>query len=138
VAPLVRRHGDALQVSCRLQATDAAGAAEDRDVLLRYWYGFGAAHLRAEADLLLAAWDRHGGTDHPLGAAIRAERSRLSAAIASVAADRRPEPAPLAAVGRDLAAHVHRLDRELYGIVEQLASPDELAELQVRLDALDG
>lgn len=122
-------HSEALALARRLQRADAVSAVQDRRVLLLYWYGSGATHLRQEQQLLLDAWERHGGADHPLNASIRAEHSRLGAAIAAVAREPRPAPEQLRRVGRDLAAHMRRQELELSGVVERRVPAEELVTL---------
>ena len=122
-------HAEALAVARRLQRSESATAADDRRALLLFWYGTGATRLRAEDDVLLAAWGRHGGADHPLSAAIRAEHVRLSDEVARIAAHGQIPPVRLRHVGDALAAHVLRQDRELRGIVEHTVPADELVDV---------
>ena len=112
-------HTEALAVARRLQRSEPGTAADDRRALLLFWYGSGATRLRAEADMLLAAWGRHGGEDHPLAAAIRAEHARISYEAAAIAADGSIPAGRLRHFGEALAAHVLRQDRELLGVAEQ-------------------
>ena len=67
-------HAEALALARRLQRSEPGTAADDRRALLLFWYGSGATRLRAEEDVLIAAWTRHGGADHPL--------ARLGAVVA--------------------------------------------------------
>ena len=134
--PLVREHAEALSLAHRLIRSDAASAPGDRRALLRYWYGSGAAHLRVEEHVLLAAWARHGGEHHPLAAAIRAEHAQLSAGVAAIARDGHASPERLRATGHALAAHIHRQERELFGAVEHVVPPRELAEVGAVLESL--
>ena len=101
-----RDHAEALAVARRLQRSEPATAADDRRALLLFWYGSGATRLRAEEDVLLAAWARHGGADHPLSAEIRAERARLSEEAAAIAADDRIPAERLRRVGDASAARL--------------------------------
>ena len=131
-------HAEALAVARRLQRSEPATAADDRRALLLFWYGSGATRLRAEEDLLVAAWARHGGADHPLSAAIRAERARISDAIAAIAADGHTPPERLRRIGDALASHVLRQDRELRGVVEHTVPADELVEVTKALRTVAG
>jgi hypothetical protein len=128
-------HREALEVARRLQLADDASAAEARRALLLYWYGTGAGHLRTEEHLLLAAWERHGGLDHPLNGAIRAEHTRLRHAVRAVAHDETSSAATLGRLGHDLEAHVHREERELLPIILHVVPRSELADV---LDSLAG
>ena len=127
-------HVEALDLAHRLERSDAGSASGDRRALLLYWYGAGASHLRAEEQVLLAAWERHGGADHPLNASIRSERARLGEQVAALAADPHPSPDRLRRLGRALAQHVRRQERELTGVVEHALPAGELAAVDETLD----
>ena len=126
-------HAEALAVARRLQRSRPASAADDRRALLLFWYGSGATRLRAEDDVLLGAWRRHGGEDHPLSAAIRGEAARLHREIAAIAADASPSAGRLRRAGEALGAHVLRQERELRGVVERTVPAGELAEVDSAL-----
>ena len=129
-------HAEALALSRRLRCSDAGTAADDRRALLLFWYGSGASRLKAEEEVLLAAWRRHGGDDHPLSAAMRAEHARLADEIAAIAADAHTSAARLRHAGDALGAHVFRQDRELRGVVEHAVRADELVEVAASLRSL--
>jgi len=129
-------HAEALALARRLQRCDCATARDDRRALLLFWYGSGATRLRAEMRVLLDAWRRHGGEDHPLSAAIRAEQARIAREVAAVAADADPSAARLRRIGDVLASHVLRQDRELCGVVEHTVPADELMEVAASLRGL--
>lgn len=129
-------HAEALALARRLQRSDARTAADDRRALLLFWYGSGATRLKAEEDALIAAWRRHGGDDHPLSAAIRAERAWLADEIAAIAADSGTSATRLRTTGRKLRAHVSRQDRELRAVVEHLVPDGELGSIAASLGRL--
>jgi hypothetical protein len=129
-------HAEALGLARRLQCSDARTAADDRRALLLFWYGSGASRLKAEEDVLLAAWRRHGGDDHPLSAAVRAEHARLADEIAAIAADAHTSAARLRHAGDALGAHVFRQDRELCRVVEHAVPPGELDAVAASLRGL--
>jgi hypothetical protein len=129
-------HAEALGLARRLRCSDAGTAADDRRALLLFWYGSGASRLNGEQEVLLAAWRRHGGDDHPLSAAMRAEHSRLGDEIAAIAADAHTSAARLRHAGDALGSHVFRQDRELRGVVEHAVSADELVEIAASLRGL--
>lgn len=129
-------HAEVSGLARRLARADAQSAPDDRRALLLYWYGTGATHLSSEEHVLLGAWERHGGADHPLNASIRAEHARLGAAVAAIAADPRPGAHRLRMIGRDLSAHVRRQDHELAPIVERHLPPVELAGVAAELEAV--
>jgi hypothetical protein len=134
---LVHEHREALAIARRLERADARTAADDRRALLLFWYGTGAARLRAEERLLLSAWERHGGADHPVNASIRPEHARLAAAIARIAGDARTPPEALRRAGRGLAALVRRQDHELVPIVECSLHEAEIADVLEGLEGLE-
>ena len=115
-------HAEALRLARRLRCSDAGTAADDRRALLLFWYGSGASRLKAEEEVLLAAWRRHGGDDHPLSARI--------------AADAHTSAARLRHAGDALGAHVFRQDRELRGVVEHAVGAEELVEIAASLRGL--
>ena len=131
-------HTEMFALAQRLERTDDAHARDDRRALLLFWYGTGATRLRAEEDVLLAAWERHGGRDHPLNAAIRAEHARLARAVAGVAADPYPPAAALRRVGAALAALVRVQDQELACVVERALPSKELAHVDQALRRAHG
>ena len=133
-----RDHGEMFALARRLERTDAAHARDDRRALLLFWYGTGASRLRADEDALLAAWERHGGRDHPLNAASRARHARLARAVADVAAESRPSAAALRRVGAALAALVRIQDQELVAVVERALPPRELARVGEALGRAHG
>ena len=120
-------HAEALALARRLRCSDADTAADDRRALLLFWYGSGASRLKTEEEVLLAAWRRHGGADHPLSAAMRAEQGRLADEVAAIAADSHAAAARLRHAGDLLGAHVSRQDRELCRVVERAVPAEELA-----------
>jgi hypothetical protein len=129
-------HAEAVALARRLQCSASASAADDRRALLLFWYGSGATRLHAEENVLLAAWRRHGGDDHPLSAAIRAEHARLANEVAAIAAEADVPAARLRRVGEALVAHVLRQDRELHAVVEHTVPARELAEVGAALRSL--
>ena len=110
-------HAETHELARRLQQATPATAADLRRELLLYWYGFGGSHLLEEDEALLDIWERHGGADHPLNAAIRAEHTRLSREVGAIAADVRPAPEALRRFGTALAAYVRCQERELTSAV---------------------
>jgi streptomycin 6-kinase len=120
-------HGEMFALARRLERTDAGHVRDDRRALLLFWFGSGAARLHAEEDALLTAWERHGGRDHPLNAAIRAEHDRLSRAVADVAVEPRPSPDSIRRVGAALTTLLRVQDRELAAVVERALPARELA-----------
>ena len=129
-------HAEALAVARRLQRSEPATAADDRRALLLFWYGSGATRLHAEEDVLISAWERHGGDGHPLASAIRAGLARLAGDVRAIAADSQASPARLRRAGRALAAHVLRHERELQGVVELTVPAEELLEVDSALRLL--
>jgi hypothetical protein len=129
-------HAEAFALARRLRCADAGTVADDRRALLLFWYGSGASHLKTKQELLLAAWRRHGGEDHPLSAAMRAEYARLADEMAAVAADPHTSAARLRHAGDALGAHLFRQERELRGAVEHAVPADELAAIAESLRSL--
>ena len=133
-----RDHTEMFALARRLERSDAARARDDRRALLLFWYGTGATRLRAEEGALLTAWERHGGRDHPLNAAIRAQHDRLARAIADIAAEPRPSAAALRRIGAALTALLRVQDRELAAVVERTLPSYELARVDRALRRAHG
>ena len=131
-------HTEALELAQRLRLADDTTAPECRRALLLYWYGSGGSHLHAEADLLLSAWDRHGGANHPLNASIRAEGARLATRVAAVAEDPRPPAGELRRIGCDLVQHVRSQERALGSAVARSLGRAERIEIERALARLEG
>ena len=91
-------HAEVLDLACRLAGADAASARELRRELLRYWYGSGASHLRAE---------------DTSSAGLRAEQERLANRVSALAAEADPAAEAIRRLGEELTAHVLRREREL-------------------------
>ena len=136
--PIPLDHTEMFALARRLERTDAAHARADRRALLLFWYGTGAARMRLNEAALLTAWERHGGRDHPLNAAIRAQHDRLARAIAGMAADPRPSPAALRRIGAALTALLRVQEHELAAVVERSLPPDELADVDRVLRLVHG
>jgi len=130
-------HREAFSLAARLEHADDASAGDDRRALLLFWYGFGAGRLRADEDVLLSAWGRHGGADHPLNATIRADHARLEQEIASIASEPRSSAVRLRHVGAALIAHLHLQDTALCAVVARVVPADELVDLRRTLRARD-
>jgi hypothetical protein len=133
---LLREHLPARRLARRLLVSDASSSADDRRALLTYWYGSDAAHLRAEDHVLMTAWNRHGGAQHPLNASMRDEFARLARRVQAVAGAQTADPAELRAIGHELVNHLTRQERELYGAVELALGADELDEVEETLTDL--
>jgi hypothetical protein len=136
MGPQPGEHEEAHALARRLRCSHAGTAADDRRALLLFWYGSGASRIKAEEEGLLVAWGRHGGEDHPLSAAMRAEYTRLADEIAAIAADPHTSAARLRHAGDALGAHVFRQERELRGVVEHAVPADELAAIAESLRSL--
>jgi hypothetical protein len=130
-------HQEAISLARRLEHSDEASAGDDRRALLLFWYGFGAGRLRADEDVLLSAWERHGGADHPLHSVIRADHERLERDIAAVAAQPQPSAVRLRHLGAALMAHLHLQDTALCAVVSRVVPSDELVDLRRALHVRD-
>lgn len=133
-----RDHTEAFALARRLECSDAGSVRDDRRALLLFWYGSGAARLRLEEDVLLSAWERYGGRDHPLGAAIRSELARLAAAVEEIAADAAPSAGALRRVGAALTALLRDQDGPLCAVVERALPRRELADVERALSRAHG
>ncbi|MGH2915468.1 MAG: hemerythrin domain-containing protein [Solirubrobacteraceae bacterium] len=126
LAPLSRDHHHALVVAQRLRrAADAASAAVAREAFLAYWRDDGQRHFREEEEVLLPAFAAYGDPELPIVARVLVDHVRIRRLVAQLA-DAEPDDADLApaieamhALGRALAEHVRREERELFALIER-------------------
>lgn len=130
---LSRDHHQALRVAQQLRRADAQTADDARAGFLAYWREHGAAHFRAEEEVLLPAFAAHGDPHHPLVAralcdhvAIRQRADELTDGPAAT-------PARLHELGEMLADHVRLEERQLFVLIEQTLPAEALTTLAAAL-----
>ncbi|MGH2976133.1 MAG: hemerythrin domain-containing protein [Solirubrobacterales bacterium] len=124
--PLSREHLKALLAAKRLRnATDAAGAGQD---FLDFWEGEGKHHFRIEEEVLLPGWALHCPVERVAVARMLEEHLAIRRAALRVFA-KAASLEELQDLGRLLDDHVRFEERELFPMVEEALSPENLDRL---------
>lgn len=131
---LSREHQHALAVAHRMRTADEASAEEARAAFLALWEQEEQAHFRAEEEILLPAYAKHGDSDHPLLRRALAEHAQIRRDARALNA---PDPSlsALHDLGERLHSHVRMEERELFPLVEASLPARELEALALRLRA---
>jgi hemerythrin-like domain-containing protein len=129
LAHLSRQHHQGLFAAMKLKRADAAGAAEARDAFVDFWEREGRDHFRAEEELLLPAFARHGEPDHPAVVRVLVEHVDLRRRGEDAAASADPDPGELHELGERLERHIRHEERVLFPLIEDVLPADELARL---------
>jgi hemerythrin-like domain-containing protein len=134
---LSRDHHQALVIARRLRRTENRDAENARAAFLNFWRTEGAAHFRAEEEVMLPRFAAAGGAgsaavarvllDH---AEIRLRALRLQGGTASIA--------ELVELGELLSEHVHLEERDLFPAIEEVLEDRELRKLAADLAAAEG
>jgi hypothetical protein len=135
---LSRDHHQVLAVALRLRRATDETAAEVRGDALRFWMTAGRAHFRAEEEVLLPAFARHGDAHHPLVARALCDHVAIRQRMGSLLDDRLPELACLHELGRILSDHVRLEERELFVLIEDTLPATDLAAVACALQDASG
>jgi hemerythrin-like domain-containing protein len=128
-------HHQALFVAQRLRrAAGDSAVREAREAFLRYWDEHGAAHFRAEEEVLLPAYAGHGDAHHPLVSRALCEHVAIRHLAAQLRAEAAPAPEQLDALGIALADHVRLEERELFPMIESALPVEDLAAVGAALE----
>jgi hemerythrin-like domain-containing protein len=131
LASLSRDHQHTLAVAQRLRRATPATAAQAVAAFLAVWELEEKLHFRAEEEVLLPAYAAHGDPCHP--AVVRVLLDHLSI---RADAQRLATEAPLQrlhTLGERLSSHVHFEERELFPLIEDTLSDDDLRALGTSL-----
>ncbi len=134
---LSRDHHQALFVAQKLGHASANTADEACDARLAYWEGHGRAHFRLEEELLLPAYAPHAHPHDALVARVLGDHDAIRQRIAVMDCECTPILEALHELGGLMAAHVRLEERELFPVIENALSPDQLAALGAALDRAD-
>src|SRR5438874_2326019 len=113
-----RHHHKALVIAQQLRRATPASAAAVREAALAFWLQHEAAHFRAEEDLLMPTYAKHGDARHPLVAAVLGDHMEIRRRFDALRTNGAVEVISLAELGALLAAHVRLEERELFPLVE--------------------
>lgn len=134
LAVLSREHHLALELALRLTRTSSTSVDALRAEALAFWRSECSEHFRLEETVLLPAFADHAGAEDPDVVRIRHEHTDLRRRFAEL--EHAPaDSAALKALGERLAAHVRFEERTLFGRVESVLDPEELALLGRRLQS---
>jgi hemerythrin-like domain-containing protein len=129
LASLSRQHHHGLFAAMKLKRADAAGAAAARAAFVDYWEREGRDHFRAEEEVLLPAYARHGEHDHPAVVRVLVEHVDLRRRGEDAAASEHPNPDDLHELGERLERHIRHEERVLFPLIEETLPEDELARV---------
>jgi hypothetical protein len=138
LAALSRDHHQALVVAKKLRDATSQNADEARAAYLDYWEQHGAAHFRLEEEILLPAYAAHANPYHPLIARSLCDHVAIRQRADALLHEPAPAASDLHNLGRLLADHVRREERELFPLIERAVPPDRLAVLAIALDQAEG
>jgi hemerythrin len=130
---LSRDHHRALVVAHALRPAEPATADETREAWRRFWPD-GAAHFRAEEEVLVPAYASYADPEHPLVRRTLLDHVAIRALARRLEAEDAPDPRTLESLGVRLAAHVRMEERELFPLVEQALPKAALAGLAAELE----
>lgn len=131
LAALSRDHHHALVIAQRLQRAGETTAADARQAFLDYWRADGQRHFREEEEILLPTYAGYGDPELPVVARVLIDHIRIRRLADEIATGESPV-AVLQRLGKQLAEHVRREERELFPAIEQALPEAEMARL-VRL-----
>jgi hemerythrin-like domain-containing protein len=135
LASLSRDHHQALVVAQRLRRATDATAADARAAFLAFWTDHGRLHFRHEEELLFPAYAGHGDPHDPVVLRALGDHAMIRHRADSLAAAASADPATLALLGAELAAHVRLEEREVFPLIERVMPERELDALARALDA---
>jgi iron-sulfur cluster repair protein YtfE (RIC family) len=131
---LSRDHHHALVVARQLQRADDDTASDARGVFQGYWERDGRAHFREEEEILLPACAGFMNADEPIIATVLTDHVRIRHLADRLAAQNPPELEVLHELGRSLAEHVRREERQLFPLIQHSIPESGLRELVARLE----
>jgi hemerythrin-like domain-containing protein len=134
LAPLSRDHHQGLFVALTLKRADAATAAQARAAFLEFFEHEGGAHFRAEEEVLLPAYARHGDPGRPEVVRMLVEHVELRRRAQDLAGATEPDVAQLHELGERLEGHIRHEERVLFPMIEEALPPDELERLAAAVE----
>lgn len=130
---LSRDHHRALVVA---QALCRAGTSQEiapEALFARFWRTDGEAHFRLEEDVLLPAYALHGDPRHPAIVQMLIDHMMIRRDAVLIATGRPTDI--MHRLGANLRAHVRLEERQVFPLIEETLSEDELDAVAVRLAA---
>jgi hypothetical protein len=133
---LSRDHHRALVVAQALCRADTSQEIPPEVLFARFWRTDGEAHFRLEEDVLLPAYALHGDPRHPAIVQMLIDHMTIRRDAVLIATGGPTDI--MHRLGANLMAHVRLEERQVFPLVEQTLSEDELDAIAVRLAARDG
>jgi hemerythrin-like domain-containing protein len=130
---LSHEHHKALSVARQLRRVTPESADSVREATLGFWLQHQAAHLRAEEELLLPAYAKHGDPRHPLVAAVLCDHVDIRWRMNALSEDDCVALTALVELGALLAEHVRLEERRLFPLIEASVPDEDLANLAATL-----
>ena len=129
--PLSRDHLKSLLTAKRLR--DASDAAEAAQGFLEFWRTEGQHHFRVEEEVLLPGWALHCAVNRVAVARMLEEHLAIRRGVLRVAAEE-ASLEELRELGRLLDDHVRFEERELFPMVEEALTPEDLSRLALAIE----
>lgn len=129
--PLSRDHLKSLLTAKRLR--DASDAAEAAQGFLEFWQAEGQHHFRVEEEVLLPGWALHCAVNRVAVARMLEEHLAIRRGALRVAAEE-VSLEELRELGRLLDDHVRFEERELFPMVEEALTPEDLSRLALAIE----
>ena len=134
LTPLSRDHHQGLFVAHRLTRATEETRTEACAGFLAFWRTDGGLHFRAEEEILLPAYARHGSSEHEAVVRVLIEHVELRRLAADLEADTAPGLELLHSVGKRLHDHIRHEERVLFPLIEEALPESALSELAVALE----
>jgi iron-sulfur cluster repair protein YtfE (RIC family) len=134
LALLSRDHHQGLFVALHLRRADTDTAAQAREAFLSFFEREGARHFRAEEEVLLPAYARHGEPDEPAVVRVLVEHVDLRRRAQDLAGGAEWDVAELRELGERLEGHIRHEERVLFPMIEEALPSEELERLAVAVE----
>ena len=132
---LSRDHHRALVVAQALCNASTSQETPPEALFARFWRTDGEAHFRLEEDVLLPAYALHGDPRHPAIVQMLIDHMMIRRDAVLIATGRPTDI--MHRLGANLMTHVRLEERQVFPLIEETLSEDELDAIAVRLAAAD-
>jgi len=134
LTPLSHDHHQALHQALKLKRADESNVREALRDMVEFFEGHGSLHFRAEEEVLLPAYVRHGGADPADDAIVRVltDHVWIRARVEALRDAASPPVDQVRELGERLDAHVRHEERVLFPAIEAALSADQLEALDLR------
>jgi hemerythrin-like domain-containing protein len=129
LAPLSRDHHGGLVVAERLRRATEETAGEAVEDFVAFWRADGRRHFRAEEEVLMPLFARHGDARHDAVTRVLADHVEIRRFALELEAEELTSAARLREVGELLRGHIRHEERVLFPMIEEALPEAELSEL---------